>query len=118
MAFALGNLDARMDVHQPLIQPLAVAPDQRIAGTDPAIGLALGQSNIDLRTGKTDDKFGLFQTEHISEHPPGDVNRVAHRLSGDAHVARRAQFFQVGQPRVAMGDEEIVLRAVGRAQIN
>src|SRR5678810_32825 len=105
MALALGNLDAGVDIDQSLVQPFAVAPDQRVAGSDPTIGLALSYGNIDLGPGKADDKSRLSHSQHIREHPTRDVDRMTHRLAGDTYVGRAAQFFQVGQTRVPVSDK-------------
>ena len=71
-----------------------------------------------LRSGVTGDEFRLVQPDHIREHSAGDVNRVTDRLSADAHAGRGAQLFDAAQACLAVGDKQIVLRAIGRAEID
>ncbi len=117
MAFAYGNLDARMDVDQLLFDPDPVAPKQRVADVHASVGFTPLDGDVDLRTGESDHESGVLQTEYESEEPPRDVNRMADGLGADAHARGRAQFLQTVQSGMAMRDEQVVLDAVRRAEI-
>src|SRR5262245_65869715 len=106
MPFSLRNFDARMNVDQSLFEPFTIAPDHRIAGIDPRVGLALLDRDINLGSVKSDDKPGIFQTEQIGKEPAGDVNRMADGLAADPHSRRRTKLFQSLQTGEAVRNEQ------------
>ncbi len=118
MPLSLGNFYAGVNVDESFIQPVAVAAQNRIAGIHPRVRFPLRDGYIDFRAGESDDEFRILQTEYISEEPSGNVNGMADGLAADPHARRRTKLFQGVQAGVTVGDEQVVLRAVGRAEIN
>ena len=107
-----------MNVDEPLFQPLARTNQHGFAGGHPRVHFTPRDCNIELRTGVAGDEFGIVHADEIRENPAGDVHRMSDRLAADTHAGRRAQFFQITQTGIAVRNEQIVLRAVGRPQIN
>src|SRR4029450_5598534 len=82
------------------------------------VELAVIERHVHLRIVETDDKPGLLELEHESEHARGHINRMTDRVSANADARRATDLLQTTQACRLAGEEGVGIAGFGRANVN
>ena len=116
--FSFGNLDARVEMHQVLFDPLGRPLDNCFRVVHPCVYFAPHESHIDFRAAVTGNEFRILHAEQVCEDPASDVDRVPHGLGADTYPGRRTQLFQIDQPGLLVRQKKILGGAIGAPEVD
>jgi hypothetical protein len=118
MTVSFGRFKDCVKIDQPFINPLRCSLHDGSDQTRSGIDFAAQKSQVNLRSGISNNELGISETEKEREEPAGDVDIVPYGLSADSYPRGSAEFLEVSQPNFLSGGQNVLRRGIGRAEIN